>query len=196
MRDRPILFSAPLIPRVLDGSKTQTRRLVKFPEWARGHEHLLSSSSPALALMEDGRPRRRMTCPYGQPGDRLWVREGIRRNQPAENGEPKQRSHYIADGAPTVADCWPWKNSALPGIHCPRGLSRIALEITDVRVQRLQEISEGDAQAEGVEPEAYDLSCRASFSVLWDGINGKRASWESNPFVWAISFRRVETSHG
>jgi hypothetical protein len=136
-------------------------------------------------------------CPY-QVGGLLWVKESINRWADTE------LSVYAADGAETVADAWPWKRGALPGMFCPRGLSRITLRIADVRLERLQDISEADAKAEGVRasdaavivsdghvvPEMAN-TYRGAFASLWDSINAKRATWQSNPFVWRISFERV-----
>ena len=91
-------------------------------------------------------------CPHGQPGDRLWVKETIRLvpDQEPDDGTGRVLSIYAADGALTVADAWPWKRKQLNSIHCPRGLSRIELEVTGVRVERLQDISEAGSIAEGL----------------------------------------------
>ncbi len=179
-----------MVRAILAGEKTQTRRLTR----GRGLEWLAPGGfSPDFVALKENH-----MCPHGDVGDRLWVRESIRRLPPPND----DCSVYIADGAGTVADCWPWKAKALPAIHCPRGLSRIDLEITDVRVQRLQDITEEDARAEGCRPadpatgrecilQPEMGSCRLHFQSLWDVINGKRATWASNPWVWAITFRRV-----
>ncbi len=149
-------------------------------------------------------------CPYGEPGDRLWVKEAIRKSLPftCGDGEPGVSSVFVADESYTLADCWPWKRDHLPGMFMPRGLSRITLEVVSVRVERLQDIVEADAKAEGCEPWTHghgpvtpcdepglhhDRMCRNGFEVLWDSINAKRAPWSSNPFVWVVEFKRMES---
>jgi hypothetical protein len=155
----------------------------------------------------------RNLSPYGMPGDRLWVKEAIRH---VGGG----CSEYIADRTPTVADAWPWKRDQLPGMFCPRGLSRITIEVTDVRVQRLQDISEEDARAEGaisaiteLDGRAHDnaeeqwcrwskridktarvATARGAFASLWFAINGKRGgcSWDDNPWVWPVTFAKQD----
>ncbi len=141
-------------------------------------------------------------CPHGGPGDKLWVRESVRH---VGGG----RSIYVADNAPTALTSWPWKVKTLIGRYCPRELSRITLEITDVRVQRLQEISGEDARAEGITvPRCSCEVCMRSstmcpadasehimaFAELWRSINDGRpgCSWDANPYVWAIGFKRIE----
>lgn len=189
MKERPILFSAPMVRALLAGTKTQTRRVLK-----PGGRYDL-----ALVAPPDGGPSR---CPYGVPGDRLWVREAIRLvpGQEPDDGTGRVDSNYEADGTLTVADAWPWKRSYLPSMHCPRGLSRMTLEVTAVRVERLQDISEADAQAEGCALECMtptgDDSGSAiygpgGYRALWDDINGAGA-WDANPYVWAVSFRRID----
>lgn len=154
VKERPILFSGPMVKAILAGKKTQTRRLVKAP---RGSE-------PSHAGVDFG-------CPYGQLFDRLWVRESWQCNHADQD---RSKVNYRADGRDRLL----WT----PSIHMPRWASRITLEVTDVRVQRLQDISEEDAKAEGAEG-------REAFASLWDAINGNRASWASNPWTWAIGFR-------
>jgi hypothetical protein len=184
MNERPILFSAPMVRALLDGSKTQTRRIVKpAPEWV-GERGVLSYRGKV------GLPH--AVCPHGQPGSRLWVKESIRRGYCGD----MNLSSYDADGFPTKADAWPWKLQTLPSMFCPRGLSRITLEITGVRVERVQDISESDAIAEGVQllktQSALDRGVWAHrYAQLWDQINAKRAPWASNPWVWVLDFRRV-----
>ncbi|MBZ0126401.1 MAG: hypothetical protein K8F32_08535 [Rhodocyclaceae bacterium] len=187
MTERPILFSAPMVRAILDGRKTQTRRIVK--------------PQPTITALDDGRydaawgGRFALGCstpgeclspwsPYGQPDDRLWVREtfsefdtlnGMVCWYKAESDDP---------------DYWhnvTWR----PSIHMPRRLSRITLEITGVRVERLQEISEADAEAEGCTADPCDgPTFYDDFASLWRRINGPD-SWAANPWVWVISFKRV-----
>lgn len=204
-RERPILFSAPMVRAILDGSKTQTRRFV--------------NPQPSKYLTGGG------CCPYGVPGQKLWVRETWQAlrvvNYPATyNGGaeqdvfeadiiPKERGDYcVAYAANDEEELHPedrgftWR----PSIFMPRWASRITLEVTDVRVQRVQDISEEDARAEGCEayggicsspmeaPEHDGRTVVEDFQDLWDSINGKKPgrSWDDNPWVWALSFRRVE----
>jgi hypothetical protein len=203
MRERPILFSAPMVRAILDGRKTQTRRLVK-PR--RAHEvaykandgHVYSIPEGEVGEHEPCGDPRPLPCPYGAPGDRLWVRETIRRGPVLQDGLIGRRdtATYAADGAPTPLDTWPWQRPVLPGIHCPRGLSRITLEVTGVRVERLQDISEDDARAEGVTPTIClpgdVVAYGPAFAHLWDSINRTRAPWDSNPWVWVIEFHARE----
>lgn len=219
MRERPILFSAPMVRALLAGTKTQTRRVLKQatgPSLSVGIE-----DEPGVVelswLWGDGPGHdvhetvKKVPCPFGLPGDRLWVREAIRLvpDQEPDDGTGRVLSTYGADGSLTVADAWPWKRSYLPPMHCPRGLSRIDLEITDVRVERLQDISEEDARAEGITahrkggwhceqpPAGIEgtnhfgfATVRDAFGALWESINGA-GSWAANPWLWVVEFRRV-----
>lgn len=187
MKERPILFSGPMVRAILAGTKTQTRRVVK-------ERHI--DAAPPVHFFQ----YLRENCPYGQPGDRLWVREAIRLvpDQEPDDGTGRVLSVYTADGELTVADAWPWRRSYLPPMHCPRGLSRITLEITDVRVERLQDIIAKDAIAEGVnvhpdhhgKPSTSIYSPVQAFRDLWEQINGP-GSWDANSWVWALEFRRI-----
>ena len=191
MSERPILFSAPMVRALLAGTKQQTRRVVKL----RNGQYL----PPSERADTNGWRQMLRLCPYGQPGDRLWVRETWGIDQ-ADNGGDRHwhRFVYRADPGAQPLDNGtpvPWK----PSIHMPRSASRITLEITEVRVQRLQEISEEDARAEGVQmpdgtPTPPDWwSYRQEFSHLWESINGP-GSWDANPWLWCISFRRTDAS--
>jgi len=195
-RERPILMSAPMVRALLAGTKAQTRRAMKpQPEpW---------EANPAILQWRDDHffpdlPKHRAMCPYGVPGDRLWVRE-THATLLAPNGKPL-RTVYRADGdlnRDTLSGA-KWT----PGIHMHRHDSRLTLEITDVRVERLQEISEADAMAEGIgrydngtfglnDPGAcMGTTAVVAFMRLWESINGA-GSWDANPWVWAISFRRI-----
>ena len=188
MKKRPILMSAPMVRALLDGSKTQTRRMLKMP-------HGLWETSPSGELVPIP-----SNCPYGQPGDRLWVRESFSGPycMEAQDGMAaaapstwvhESRIWYWADGQPTHGD---WTRPR-PSIHMPRWASRITLEVTDVRVERLQDISEADAIAEGCPPNATnapdDIS-RFWYRLLWDQINGP-GSWDANPWVWCVTFSRL-----
>lgn len=200
MKERPILFSAPMIRAILAGAKTVTRRAIKpapvhvTPFIGRDD---LPTHEFGLHLHTDRVIEKHVRCPYGKPGDRLWVREAIRKMEPPdmpphEDGTPVVYSQYVADEAWTVATAWPWKRDRLPGMFMPRGLSRITLDVVSVRVERLHEVTEDEAKAEGVDvSRALDETHRHGFESLWREINGA-ASWDANPWVWRIEFRRVE----
>lgn len=208
-----------MVRAILDGRKSQTRRVIKpQPAFTPAQEREIVSAFPGSTLSQcmtqawlDGWVD--VACPYGKPGDRLWVRETWRTSVAADAMSPTMLE---GQGWPVWYGCdgvvrWTGASTGGPGftspgktrvsIHMPRWASRIELEVTEVRMQRLQEISEGDAQAEGAPswPGAaalagtYGTNHRANFIDLWDSINGERpgCSWDANPFVWAISFRRL-----
>jgi hypothetical protein len=221
VRERPILFSGPMVRAILEGRKTQTRRVIR-PQPMVADEF---DSATMTAAWQSGDVNVR--CPYGQPGDRLWVRETYLAMSIA--GGPVRDVMY-SDWEdydicyPTKADKYPLGWKVVPAIHMPRSESRLTLEITEVRVQRLQEISNEEAAEEGIEQDVWDqaLVCRdystpdkwfqmwsddmsryvdlddinrQSFRTLWDSINAKRAyGWDANPWVWAISFKPVDAS--
>jgi hypothetical protein len=210
MRWHPILFSGPMIRAILDGRKTQTRRVVK-PQPPDGIDNV--GDGETFCDFESGKTWR---SPYGYDGDRLWVRETWRswrwndRVKPREFAErwgdddPQLYIGYDADNDVT-RDGLTMDGKTRVSIHMPRWASRITLELTDVRVERLQEISDDDAKAEGVEPNLWadlnpdgtprageSIAHRAAFHELWDSINGKRGfGWTANPWVWVIEFTRV-----
>lgn len=218
MTTRPILFSGPMVRALQAGTKTQTRRLVKFDreiiglgdveQWARGlagnacygrpiTEADIKEKATQLAgrihpvILEDG-SMVGLRCPYGQPGDRLWVRETWAPNLviPIEN-RPAGDYLYAATNAGRYA-VPRWK----PSIHMPRAASRITLEITGVRVERLQDISIGDAIAEGIPrggPENPDGIEKREYRALWEQINGP-GSWDANPWVWVDEFKVLEAT--
>lgn len=189
MKYRPILFSGPMVRAILEGRKTQTRRILpeKEADWSR----TLSSLGSNVV----SRPQNGMSNRYGYPGDRLWVRETF---APHPDGGHVYRA---TDPDWRTTEGWAWK----PSIHMPRAAARIILEITDVRIEPLQDISREDAIAEGVArnwsgpyewwdylDEKNQLSSpQESFSTLWKSVNGPE-SWELNPLVWVITFKRVE----
>ena len=219
MKERPILFSGPLVRALLDGRKTQTRRIVsgKFAlEWLQ----------PGMFTPEYVGDPANGLCPYGAPGDRLWVRETWKPDVIDPDGDCVSCTAYHADGAQiTIANTqeacdqwlavrrpveqWPTMQPAKwrPSIHMPRWASRLTLEVTEVRVERVQDISETDAQAEGAAQIGVTFRDNADgssklvpslggpyrdgFRVLWSDLNGA-ASWLSNPWVWVVSFKRVE----
>jgi hypothetical protein len=202
MKERPILFSAPMVRAILAGQKTQTRRALT-PD-------LFISSGGAVVRMASAGPAttgiREAHCPYWrQPGDRLWVREAWAWSGdgaiPAFDRVRKGEVWFRADPERTSPGIR-WR----PSIHMPRWASRITLEVTGVRVERLQDISEADAQAEGVTPK-WEPGCSgrlmealggfsfrpaaSAYADLWEQINGP-GSWDANPWVWVVEFRRVE----
>lgn len=220
MKERPILFSPPMVRAILAGRKTMTRRVVKLPEiisepgdadatsvgWLDHHESGPGWHGWMTEYPEEGSLRLR--CPFGQPGERLWVREsfsgprcmdaqgGCAAAPPSKWGDGS-RIWYWADGNPDAGD---WTKPR-PGIHMPRWASRITLEVTGVRVERLQEISYDDCIAEGIKQRwtcinpgagsyAHDNEVDADYRRLWNEINGA-GSWEANPWVWVLSFKRV-----
>jgi hypothetical protein len=227
MKERPILFNGSMVRALLDGSKTQTRRVVK-PQPADIIAQPGEGKAPAWAIVN--RPPSTGVCvnvhgnedwlrsPYGQPGDRLWVRETWQgplfgnddmqayQDDPESFNQPRY-CQYAADGGPapefmTMDDelVCRWR----PSIHVPRWASRILLEIVSVRVERLQDISEADARAEGItdggcvncgEPEPCGCpnaspDARDAYVRLWESINGA-GSWDTNPWVWVVEFKRV-----
>lgn len=196
MKDRPILFSAPMVRAILDGTKTQTRRAVKPQPTSdvRAAGAILSSTSPcaegtwwwldSIDIMEANVVGEAFRCPYGQPGDRLWVRETW---GPCDGGFCYRADER--DGSPAKPDDGRWH----PSIHMFRAASRITLEVTGVRVERLQDISEADAIAEGIERADTGIPiCDAKtwYRVLWEQINGA-GSWDAKPWVWVVEFKRV-----
>lgn len=199
MKERSIRMTAPEVRAILAGTKTQTRRVVKL---RYGADVVVTNGQVWKPARVDYAGY--VDCPYGQVGDLLWVRkafsgphcmdasDGCKAVPPSKWGDCS-RIWYWADGNMTEGD---WTRQR-PSIHMPRWASRITLEITDVRVERLQEISEADAKAEGVSmpdgtPTPPDFwSYQQEFRHLWEQINGP-GSWNANPWVWAISFRRIE----
>jgi hypothetical protein len=209
-----------MVRAILDGRKTMTRRIVRGASgafWDHAGWYPMVTASGIVWRTHDGALESSMPvrCPYGQPGDRLWVRESFNIGKPLRDCEgitddellwkgplpskdPRGQHFfddwcvgYAADGGET-----PWR----PSIHMPRWASRITLEVTGVRVERLQDISEDDAEAEGglagyrtpPNPErgpSGGIMQVRRFATLWDTINADRAPWASNPWVWVVSFR-------
>ena len=200
MKERPILFSGAMVRAILEGRKTQMRRAVKLPADADDVSYWTTPTGRSQVGYADPgvnywttRGNHIDPCPYGQPGDRLWVRETF---YPSPCDIPTFCGFYRATDEERDVK---WK----PSIFMPRALSRITLEVVGVRVERLQEISEADAIAEGIVPLWLDGSpirhdgtgaiCRSHFQNLWDSINGKRAdaAWADNPWVWVVEFKRI-----
>ena len=199
MKSRPILFSAPMVRALMAGTKTQTRRPLRDGTWLDPKEGVIRMCSVGNGVTGF----QSVACPYGVPGDQLWVRETWAHHVQAQSAERDEDGPFVyaADGPQALqarlASKW------TPGIHMFRWASRITLEITAVRVERLQDISEADAQAEGIEySERFGGYCigeaqhfnshdpRESYWSLWEAINGP-GSVEANPWAWCISFKRV-----
>ena len=194
MKDRPIPFSGAMVRAVLSDTKTQTRRHVK------------------QLCMRAGMPEPEMAsllrcCPYGAPGDRLWVREAWRTvaNEdalPPRDLTPAHRIWYEADSGMSAIRGLSRQGKLRPGMFMPRWASRITLEVTGVRVERLHDISEADARAEGIVPfrdghgwhteegRHYAGSAIDAYLNLWADINGEESA-KANPFVWCIEFRKT-----
>lgn len=209
MKERPILFSGPMVSAILGGIKTQTRRLVKPqpPAWVKvwngnaGDRHFFfdreTDDDNGNHWPDYDKPGLR--CPHGQPGDSLWVRETFTIG--ANDTEPIA---IYRDGCQLTKSGIYWKRpdepsadslNAIrwkPSIHIPRWASRITLEITEIRVQQLQDISEEDAVEEGIPAfPGHEKIPRMQFASLWDRLNAKRGmGWDTNPWVWAITFKR------
>jgi hypothetical protein len=197
MKERPILFTGRMVPPVLADTKTMTRRIAKLN--LSGHVERKGRE------WHPDDPEAFNACPYGVPGDRLWVRETYAWSGDSSIPEADRIASgevwYRADGGRGGGIRW------RPSIFMPRWASRILLEITGVRVERLQDISEADCWAEGIDAVdgVFDESIPAmaqrmgrlcedaapTFACLWESINGTD-SWNANPLVWVVSFRRVE----
>lgn len=199
VKERPILFSTEMVKAIIEGRKTQTRRIVEKCNVVNDPRSVVSlTNGNSFAhfrfkgYLTDFAGR---VCKYGNIGDRLWVRETFKIL-------PPNMVFYKADSENKIEKGWK------PSIHMPRTASRILLEITDIRVERLQDINEDDAIAEGVQRMAgstmlyrqYDKpkgkvgvvrGARASFLSLWQLLNG-RESLLQNPFVWVVSFKVLE----
>jgi hypothetical protein len=235
MRELPILFSGAMVRALLDGSKTQTRRVVNPQPWAdarSAHYHpscpsgsggmhpasvIFSSMDQCVPPWAAPQPVR---CPFGEPGDRLYVRETFLYVGPGSGSDlPIYREERANPENHTAENCW-YRASRpdetlvwTPSIHMPRWASRISLEVTGVRVERLQDISAADARAEGIEfqehriagdvcrswksygsangwyPEGVDSAPIFSYRSLWDTLNAARGyGWDANPWVWVVEF--------
>ncbi|WP_338615495.1 hypothetical protein [Pigmentiphaga sp. CHJ604] len=197
MTERPILFQAAMVRAILDGRKRQTRRIVK-PCKDRDFGCELAPHEIAGEVNAGNYRNSR----HGAPGDRLWVRESFSRLESFDFFNPACPDDvpdfwYWADGDPE----WGNWTKPKPSIHMPREACRIVLEITGLRVEKLQDISQDDAVAEGcddirdMQPRPgrimYEGGPRAAYQVLWESINGS-GSWAANPWVWVVEFWRIE----
>ncbi|EIV6180494.1 hypothetical protein ACU6ZN_18665 [Klebsiella aerogenes] len=223
MTERGMIFNGEMVRAILDGRKTQTRRIMKIqPEHSGLGLHRVIDSKNGS---DDGKyfwslsdacglkiRSKSFTCPFGSVGDRIWVREAFRVHSRAtdvatlvykasERNSWTEQTHRVPVSVcnkPTTPEKW------TPSLHMPRWASRLLLEITDVRVERLREISQADAEAEGVgklkkgfwknyQPgwTEFQLTARGSFATLWKSIYGDE-SWYADPWVWVIEFKRIE----
>lgn len=213
MKERPILFSGAMVRALLNGSKTQTRRVVN-----PGKDRNFGCEMAPHELAGEVNAGEYGNCPYGQPGDRLWVRESGIYSELLCPDDPKQPGLFRHDvpATPDIGDYWVQRTRAkgasysvqgssrssdlkclrakvVPSIYMPRWASRISLEITAVRVERLQNISEADALAEGCVSSIGLQGGRfasENYAWLWDTINGD-GSWAANPWVWVVEFKQV-----
>ncbi|WP_394372541.1 ASCH domain-containing protein [Klebsiella michiganensis] len=226
--ERGMIFNGEMVRAILDGRKTQTRRIMKvqpkpcnhanWPDYSPDPQWKSYPSGWCCAVCANGTTidhrhhAKGITCPYGTVGDRIWVREAFRVHSRAtdvatlvykasERNSWTEQTHRVPVAVcnkPATPEKW------TPSLHMPRWASRILLEITDVRVERLNAISEENAAAEGVvqfrggfwkhyQPgwTQHQLSARGSFVTLWKSIYGEE-SWQSNPWVWVIEFKHVE----
>ena len=222
-KERPILMQADMVRAVLSGSKTQTRRIIKPQPQPGSYSDgigLSNANGRAWVVFKTHtmpKPTNNSAeCPYGRVGDILWVRETFAYFNTGYYDRPEMGVFFRADGERDDCIRGRWRSS----IHMPRDVSRLTLEITDIRVEQVQDITEEDAYAEGshewlnshagraydnaadaacrwtkrLNPNAGVCSHRGEFAALWSSINGEKpgASWADNCWVWAISFRRVE----
>jgi len=217
MKEHPIIFSGPMVRAILDGRKTQTRRVVK-PQPPNKTRHMQLTEGEWCAFGEGTQvaggawcgetgdpPFNRWKCPYGQRGDMLWVREiwkptcsGLTVDTYVRYCADDSRREIVHNLECRGHDTERWR----PSIHMPRWASRLTLEVTGVRVERVQDISNTDLMAEGITPDEmpdsedpwadfYDRY-QVPFMRLWDSINAKRGyPWESNPWVWVVEFAMV-----
>lgn len=212
VRCRPILFSGPMVRAILGGHKTMTRRVVK-PQPEVGSYSAIDHEGVPWWCWDDGRGRNAVSyywedgkehaipayrCPFGVPGDRLWVRETWAGDDlcgvvyRTDHPDAVLKFGDLDDGEQSLR-CW------RPSIHMPRWASRITLEVTDVRVERLQDMDHCDAEAEGIRGTSFRvfddgplavILARDVFATLWDSLNAKRGyGWAFNPWVWVVEFR-------
>lgn len=200
IREKGLIFNSEMVRAILDGRKTQTRRPIKWKQtrfteigeredgskwpWSEDAEHACDFWHP---------------CPFGAVGDRIWVREAFRVHSRATDvatliykasernswTEQTRRVPVAVCNKPATPEKW------TPSLHMPRWASRILLEITGVRVERLRSMSQDDARAEGVIAASGPMEAGLAFRELWDSIYGEE-SWKANPWVWVIEFKRVE----
>lgn len=212
IKERPILFNGPMVRATLSGQKTVTRRAIKIqPHIDASGNFCVGSSNYGQDLC--GKPVTKhfinSYCPYGKPGDRLWVRETFAYADKSGTHDAAPDDHWrpVRPGMePEIYRCWYRASDghaadgfSKPSIHMPRWASRILLEITDVRVERLQNITEEQALAEGIKKHSdggyhvedgkhYSDCPVESFAGLWSSVGG---NWDANPWVWVVEFKRI-----
>ena len=229
---RPIIFSGPMISAILQGTKTQTRRIVQGVSNQRAASYYIQDNRWWSEDWEKSGCRNTIDCPYGEPGELLWCREtgGVHTRSAGGSKTPRPGGWlglgYKADGLGEGSildvdmehtywvkppdplykggtDLWihyrektRWQKWLSP-LHMPRWASRLHLFIEEIRIERLQDITEADAIAESIQPyhrkctsnePGCTVSAKARYARLWDQINGERASWASNPWVWKLTF--------
>lgn len=197
MTEKPIIFSTPMVRALLDGRKTQTRRLAtrfsptdyKLREFRDGRAVFDLAREPKRKEILGMLPSWGVNCPFAV--DRLWVRETF-----AISGNGY---YFRTDVDGTVRHSW------RPAIHMPRSVARLFLDVARVRIEPLQSISDADGQAEGIDSDDYPpppddadyvFDYRAAYAALWDSLNAKRAPWASNPWVWVVEFRVARNGAG
>lgn len=220
-KSRPIIFNAEMIRAILDGRKTQTRRVINprskndfiyepdnIYSYSIRDRHALWNSFKTLEELVE------KFCPYGIPGDFLWVRESIQKRDISLSNTPIYGATYLADYTPVMGagdqgrtflgraiTDWKWKRDILPSIFMPRWASRISLRIVEIRVERVQELNREDFIAEGMPQYTRARGVlsdnppdpRWKFIELWDSINAKKGyGWDDNPWVWVIKFERIK----
>ncbi|MBV0363885.1 hypothetical protein KTP02_06645 [Klebsiella quasipneumoniae] len=200
MKERGMIFNGEMVRALLDGRKTQTRRIIK--DCTVGSDQIskfIQIEKKFIGCYPEDVPELiRECCPYGVPGDRIWVREAFASGLSTKSTLAYRATHKREDLEDGFYDTIKWT----PSIHMPRWASRILLEITGVRVERLNAISQADAIAEGAPPSHPSIDCvsqeygfpdfsRSWFGQTWQHIYGEE-SWDANPWVWVIEFERVE----
>ncbi|HBQ5755661.1 TPA: hypothetical protein L7588_001432 [Klebsiella pneumoniae subsp. pneumoniae] len=201
MKERGMIFNGEMVRAILDGRKTQTRRIIKDCTVGRDQiSKFIQIEKKFIGCYPEDVPELiRECCPYGVPGDRIWVREAFRVHSRAtdvatlvykasERNSWTEQTHRVPVAVcnkPATPEKW------TPSLHIPRWASRILLEITGVRVERLRSMSQDDARAEGVIAASGPMEAGLAFHELWDSIYGEE-SWKANPWVWVIEFKRVE----
>lgn len=212
MKERPILFSRPMVKAILAGTKTQTRRIIAksnsncaSARWSDLEKERGQFADNGCLKFQDCRPEFagciHRVFPKWEPGDRLWVKETwATTEQSGVHPADAEAVYRATDPDWETMEGWRWR----PSIFMPRRLSRITLEILSVRPERLQDITDDDAVHEGIQGEPdLDVDCRGfwvpgrprrRFAMLWNSINGTTGpkSWAANPWVWRIEFKRVE----
>ncbi|MGA4742422.1 hypothetical protein ACPC5Q_03530 [Acinetobacter junii] len=203
MKERPILFSTPMVQAILSGQKTQTRRIVnKAPTTEINHRLIALNNGWNWQVDQQGivptmhrEIDNPMVCPFGQVGDRLWVRETFASGLCTKSGYAYRATHKAED----LEEGWFETIKWTPSIHMPRTACRLILEITNIRIERLNDITSEDAKAEGFDysthPSAiemgYAIGAKTNFRVTWEQIYGQN-EWNKNPWVWVVEFKVIQ----